>query len=310
MDESAYRAAERTLWASVGREPTERTLRLAGTGTAVRIQEVGEGPPVLFLHGSPNSGSTWAPMLEHFRGYRCLLLDRPGTGLSETYSMRAAELPALGARFVGDVLDGLDLEHASVVASSFGGHLALRSAAAQPERIVAMVQTAAPALVPGATYPRFLKMVSSRVLRRIMRALPPNARAARMVLRQLGHGASLDAGRIPPALLDWNLALQTHTDTMENDGAMIGDLLPRREDVGLTAELLGAVRTPTLFLWGADDSFGREDNARLVSGLVPGAELVMLPAAGHLPWLDDPALVAARTAAFLTRHGAPAQGAG
>jgi pimeloyl-ACP methyl ester carboxylesterase len=246
-------------------------------------------------------------MLEHFHGYRCLLLDRPGTGLSETYSVRAAGLPELGARFVGDVLDGLELERASVVASSFGGHLALRSAAAHPERIAAMVQMAAPALVPGATYPPFLKMLSSRILRRIVRALPPNEKAARMVLRQLGHGASLDAGRISPALLDWNMALQAHTDTMENDGAMIGDLLPRRDDVVLTAGLLGAVRTPTLFLWGADDTFGREDNARLVSGLVPGAELVMMSAAGHLPWLDDPAFVAAQTAAFLTRHGEPAK---
>ena len=52
----------------------------------------------------------------------------------------------------------------------------------------------------------------------------------------------------------------------------------------------------------------REDNARLVSGLLPGAELVMMPAAGHLPWLDDPAFVAARTAAFLTRHGEAARG--
>jgi pimeloyl-ACP methyl ester carboxylesterase len=89
---------------------------------------------------------------------------------------------------------------------------------------------------------------------------------------------------------------------------MIGDLLRHRDDVVLTAELLGAVRTPTLFLWGADDSFGREDNARLVSGLLPHAELVMMPDAGHLPWLDDPASAARHTAEFLARHGAPAMG--
>ena len=48
------------------------------------------------------------------------------------------------------------------------------------------------------------------------------------------------------------------------------------------------MRTPTLFLWGADDGFGGEDDARRLAALIPDAELSMMPAAGHLPWLDDP----------------------
>ena len=82
---------------------------------------------------------------------------------------------------------------------------------------------------------------------------------------------------------------------------MIGaEILPNLESLGLTGELLGSVTTPTLFVWGADDGFGGEENARLVTGLLPDAELVMVPDAGHLPWLDDPAFVASTTAAFLS----------
>lgn len=300
MNEQKYRVAEQQLWESVGIEPAEHSVPLAGTGTSVRVQETGSGDPVLFIHGGPNAGSTWAPMLEHFQGFRCLLVDRPGAGLSEPYAVTAENLAEFGASFVGDVLDGLGIERAHVVASSFGGHLALRWAAVTPDRLERMVQMAAPALVPGQVFPPFMKVLKSGLARRAMNALPPNARANRAIMRQIGHGASLDAGRMPQGFFDWYLALGRYTDTMRHDGEMIGaEALPNLGSLTLTEELLRSVTTPTLFLWGEDDGFGGEDNARYVAGLMPNAELVMMPSAGHLPWLDDPVFVADATASFL-----------
>lgn len=299
MREVQYREAESRYWKSVGERPIEHSLVLAGTGTKVRVQEVGNGAPVLFIHGGPNSGSTWAPMIQHLDGFRCLLVDRPGTGLSDPYLVNAANLESFGARFVPDVLDALEIARAHVVASSFGGHLALRSAAAAPERFDRMVQMAAPALVPEAVYPPFMKLMGSAVMRRLMNLFPPNQLVNRSIMKQIGHRASLDAGRIPTEFLDWYLALGRHTDTLRNDGAMIGSVLVERASLTLDEALLGAVSTPTLFIWGADDGFGGEDNARLVSGLMPNARLIMVPESGHLPWLDDPVFVAGRAAAFL-----------
>ncbi|MBT8211934.1 MAG: alpha/beta fold hydrolase, partial [Acidimicrobiia bacterium] len=161
MNEQKYRASERRLWEWAGRQPSELWVTLGETGTRVRLQEVGEGESVVFIHGGPNAGSTWAPMLKHFHGFRCLLVDRPGTGLSEPTTLTARNLPMFGARFVGDVLDGLGIEKAHVVASSLGGHLALRSAAAQPGRLMRMVQMAAPAAVPGQVLPPFMRSLKS-----------------------------------------------------------------------------------------------------------------------------------------------------
>jgi hypothetical protein len=64
VDESRYRQAERTLWDAVGVTPEDRTVHLAGLGTDVRVQEVGDGPPVLFVHGGPTPappGRRWRP---------------------------------------------------------------------------------------------------------------------------------------------------------------------------------------------------------------------------------------------------------
>lgn len=299
-DLAAYRAAEATFWASIGREPTtEHQVRLPTTGTTVRVQEVGEGPPVLFLHGGPNTGSTWLPMLEHLHGWRCLLVDRPGTGLSAPYPVTASNLPRIGARIVAEVLDGLGVARAHVIASSFGGHLALRSAAAHPDRFDRMVQMAAPAMIPGDRLPPFMRLMAQGWVRRVMGALPPSERVNRQILRQIGHGRSLDTGRIPPALTDWYLAMQQHTDTMRNDGEMIGHALPHIESIQLTDELLAQVYVPTLFWWGADDTFGGEEVARQLVRSMPEATLTMVAEAGHLPWLDDPAGAAAAASSFL-----------
>jgi hypothetical protein len=98
VDVAAYRDAEATFWSSFGRRPSaEHHVRLPTTGTTVRVQEVGEGPPVLFLHGGPNTGSTWVPLVAHLDGLRCLLVDRPGTGLSAPYPITASNLPRIGA---------------------------------------------------------------------------------------------------------------------------------------------------------------------------------------------------------------------
>ncbi|MGD8683426.1 MAG: alpha/beta hydrolase, partial [Chloroflexota bacterium] len=264
-------------------------------------QEVGAGEPVVLIHGGPNAGSIWAPLIEHLDGYRCLILDRPGTGLSDDYVIRAADLPAIGARFVPDVLDGLGLDRAHVIASSFGGHLALRSAAAHGDRFARMVQMASPAAVPGEHYPPFMRFMRSGLTRRILALLPPNDRANRSIFRQIGHGASLDHGRIPEIVLEWYLALGRYTNTMRNDGEMVGqEILGHLATVRLDEALLASVRVPTLFLWGDDDGFGGVDNGRRIASLLQHAELEPLPAAGHLPWLDDPLFAAQAVGRFLS----------
>ena len=148
MNEAKYREAEKTLWDSVGLEPTETFVKLPRLGTTVRVQSVGEGPPALFIHGGPNSGSTWATLVEHITDFTCLLLDRPGTGLSELYPVRKNNLIDYASHLVSDVLDGLEIDSADVVASSFGGYCALWSATATPERFDRMVQMACPAMLP------------------------------------------------------------------------------------------------------------------------------------------------------------------
>lgn len=299
MNEAAYRAAEERFWGAYRLRPGERFVRLAATGTRVRVLEVGEGDPVLFIHGGPNAGSTWAPMVAHLTGFRCLMVDRPGTGLSEPYRLTAAGLPAFGARFVSEVLDGLELDRAHVVASSIGGHIALRSAARTPERFLRMVQMAAPALVPGERLPAFMTGLANPVVRWIAASAPPSRRQSESVLRQIGHGASIDAGRLPEPMNDWYQALMRFTDTRRQDFATIASILNDLDVARLRQRDFEAVPVPTRFLWGADDTFAGEAVARRLVAWMHDARLTMIPESGHLPWIDFPEARAADVADVL-----------
>jgi pimeloyl-ACP methyl ester carboxylesterase len=299
VNEAKYRAAETRLWESVGLRPIEHRVTLPRIGVGVRVQEIGEGEPVVFVHGGPNSGSTWASLVRHLDGLRCLLVDRPGTGLSDPFPVRPDNLDWFGDVFVGDLLDALGLETAHVVASSFGGFLALRSDAAEPGRIQRMVQMACPAFAPGQLVPSFMKGLGIAPLRWLIGVLPPSRRANDSIMRQIGHGASLDAGRIPGIFLDWYLALQRYTQTMKNDGAMIGSIVSRGRMPTISDSTLAAVTAPTLFLWGCDDGFGDEEVAKGMVARMRDPELLMIPDSGHLPWLDFPELVAGHTSTWL-----------
>jgi pimeloyl-ACP methyl ester carboxylesterase len=308
MNEARYRQAEKKFWAWAGVSPSEQWARLARSGARVRVQVVGDGAPILFVHGGPNSGSTWAPLMPHLEGFRCLLVDRPGTGLSEPLpaSLNVETLPTFGDTFIADLLDALEVRRAHLVVSSLGGYLGLRAAAAHPERFDRMVQMACPAFAPGMTVPPFMRLMTIGLFRQVLSVVPPNERANKMIFRQIGHGASLDARRIPQPFLDWYLALQRDTDTSRNEGDLIGRLgSPLGFDPGLTLteSLLRSVVVPTLFLWGEDDGFGGPATAQKVAALLPNAELELLPRSGHLPWIDDPVHVGRATAAFLRRAG-------
>lgn len=294
------------LWASVGATPIERRIVLPRIGSEVRVLEVGAGPPVVFVHGGSNAGSSWAHLAARLPGFRCLLVDRPGCGLSEPLPARLVDQAAFEAfadHLVVDVLDGLDLPGAPLVATSFGGYVGLRSTAAHPERIERLVVLSWPMGAPIERTPLAMRIASLPRLGRLATAIPANEPMVRAVLKQIGLRGALESGRFGPEAIAWFLALQRDTATMRNELDSLPRLMTMRgmnESVLHPRALLGSISRPTLFLWGRDDPQGGEAVARPFAELVPGAELRMVPG-GHAPWIDDPDGVAAATADFLSR---------
>lgn len=298
-----YREAERRLWAHYGATPKEHFLDLERPRLRVRVQEVGTGDPVLFVHGAPNSGSTWAPLVASLPDFRCLLLDRPGTGLSEVLDYASVDMRARAVDVLTSVLAALGIDRLPIVASSAGGAWTFWLTLARPDAVTRMVQMGCPALVSGMQTPGFMRLLALPGLGSLIARLPASRGAGRSTMRQLGHAASVDAGRIPDPLWEWSYHLNRDTPTMRSEVALITRGLTWRgavrPEVELRDEELRRIQQPTLFLWGEDDPFGGPELARHLASIMPNATLELFPNSGHLPWLDDPATFALRTRAFL-----------
>lgn len=292
--EDRYRRAESALFRAARLDPVEHRVELPTVGATVRVVEHGAGEPTLFLPGGPNAAASFAEVAASTTGLRCLLLDRPGTGLSDPLPQApdAEALPAYVEALTVDVLDALGLDRAHLVGSSLGGYAALRAAAAHPERVDRVVLAGCPAFVPGWTAPAFFTLLRTPVVGSLVLRLPATRGGARLSLRQLGHARALRSGTITPEMLAWVQAWQRDTDTMANDAAMIVACGTRAEgfDPGLdlTADDLGRVRARCHLVVGTDDVVGGEDVAARLVDLLPEATSEIWEGAGHLPWLDDP----------------------
>jgi haloalkane dehalogenase len=103
--------------------------------------DIGEGPPVLFLHGEPTWSFLWRKVIPPVRdaGYRCIAPDLLGFGRSDkpvdidwySYDRHTASVAAL--------VEELDLRDATVVVHDWGGPIGLRVAAERPDRVARIV---------------------------------------------------------------------------------------------------------------------------------------------------------------------------
>lgn len=301
------RDAEARLWGSLGVEAREHRLALERLRTTVRVTEIGEGPPVLFIHGATVAGPSWADLVVRMPGFRCLLLDRPGCGLSDPLPgpVDVDAFETMARELVADVLDALELSSAHVVGTSLGGYPAVRSAAAHPERVDRLGLVGWVLGTPLAVAPISLRLGSTPIMRALTPRMPVSAGSVRSLLRRVGLRRAIDEGKFSDEALAWVVALYRGTDTMRHETADGPRLTSVRsgwiQRVLHTDEQLGRVQAPTCIVYGDEDPFGSEEAARDLADRIGDAEVHVLEAAGHAPWLDQGDEVARILTGFLQR---------
>jgi 2-hydroxy-6-oxonona-2,4-dienedioate hydrolase len=303
-----YRQAERTLWDYYDLDPTERFIELNSPAVRLRVLEIGSGEPVLFVPGTAGTGPVWAPLVRELSGFRCLMLDRPGWGLSSALDYSRYEYKSVIADLLSGALDALDIHRAHVVGASIGDVWALRLAERYPSRVDGVVLLGGGPLVSEISVPPFIRLLASPVGALIVR-LPMKSARVRSIMRESGHGASLDAGRIPDAFVDWRVRLGRDTDSMRSERDMVRAIVSGRTfRPGLTFDDVefAAIQQPTLFVYGTADPVGSVDVWTRVVGLLPSGELHLVDGGGHVPWLDDPGQVARYVSRFLAAQRAAA----
>lgn len=126
--------------------PSPRHHRVATGGVELHAMSQGEGPAVLLIHGFPQHGHMWRPIMQTLAtsGYRAIAIDQRGMGGSDIphggYDKATLADDALA------VLDSLEIEAATVVGYDHGGGTALAMGYRAPERVrrLAVIEYAPP----------------------------------------------------------------------------------------------------------------------------------------------------------------------
>ena len=223
-----------------------------------------DAPPVLVIAGGGGDRTSWSrviPLLAEDR--RVCVFDQAGVGASVDVSM-----PVTGADYAADALAvgrAALGERFHVVGMSLGGIAAQHLALEHPEAVRSRVLVAT---VPG-----------------LSRFVGPDADDRPEDERSFSRGFVTGQRERWAAMVEsGRLVAQSPSSTESQIGIFLShdacDRLPE----------LGAI--PTTVVCGTEDNTFRIDNSRLLAELVPGAELVEVPGAGHALHGEVPELLA------------------
>jgi 4,5:9,10-diseco-3-hydroxy-5,9,17-trioxoandrosta-1(10),2-diene-4-oate hydrolase len=297
-----YRQAERALWSYYGLEPTERFIQVDSPAVLLHVLETGSGEPLLFVHGSAAGGPIWAPLVRELRDFRCLVIDRPGWGLSSTVDYSKHEYKTVVSDMLVGVLNGLGVDRAHVIGGSIGNVWVLRLAAAHAPRAGRVALMGGGPLLDDVPVPPNIRLMASPIGALMLR-LPVKPDRERSILREIGHNVSVEAGRMDE-FIKWRVALARDTESIRNERSMMRAVLSWRRGAyrpGLTFkdEELAGIKQSVFHVYGTADPVGTVDIWRRFTGLLPKGELRLVDEGGHLVWFDDPRGVARDVSRFV-----------
>lgn len=268
-----------------------RSLEL--DGTTIRWDTLGEGSPVVLLHGTPSHSFLWRVVATRLaERYRVYIFDWPGYGTSSadpatniSWDEQARRLPRL--------FEHWGLERPAVVAHDIAPVFALRAHLLHGLDLGPLVIADAGLVPPFVT--GFSRHVRDHV--GVFRGIPAH---------------------IAEAMIERHLETTVHNPLSEE--ARAAYMAPWRGEAGVAAywravaaydealarpavARLGVIRSAVLVLWGAEDAWEPVWKADELAGLVPDGERRLLTGAGHFAPEDDPAGFADAVDDFLARHG-------
>jgi pimeloyl-ACP methyl ester carboxylesterase len=283
-------------WLDVDWRAHQRWVRI--DGSAVNVIDIGEGPPVVLVHGLGGNWQNWLETIPALvaAGYRAIVPDLPGFGHSEMPAERIS-IPGYG-RVVDRVVDALGVRGpAAVVGNSMGGFIAAEVAISQPERVERLALVSAAALWNERARAR--PLVAASKVSRFYAPLIVSGWELIARLPRLRHEALRSAGIRNPGAISAPLAYELLSGAGK-PGFI--DALQGLYDYRLR-DRLPEIACPTLVVWGADDPLVPLRHAFEYEALIPGARVVVFPRTGHAPMLEQPERFNAELLEFLGEGG-------
>jgi pimeloyl-ACP methyl ester carboxylesterase len=233
-----------------------------------------ENPPLILIHGAGGTHLYWPPEIRRLPGYSVYALDLPGHGKSALIG---------GQQNISDYashlihwLEAMQLRRAVIVGHSMGGAIALHLAIQHADYVVGLGLISSGARLR--VHPEILNFASDQTT--YLKAVD--------MLVACSYSANASQQLV-------ELATRRTLETRQS--VFLGDLLAcDRFDV---MDRLGSIQQPTLVVCGAEDQMTPLRYAQYLANSIPHAQLSIIPNAGHMVMLEQPALLAASLLSFL-----------
>lgn len=234
-----------------------------------------QAPPLLLVHGSGFSGSSWHPMVPALAGHHHVIrVDLPGCGKSPPAPSYAVHRQA---GRVAALLDDLGLRRVAVAGHSSGGYVATALAEQRPDLVGSLVLVS--------TGPSPDALLPQPALLRVLLAPPLGPLLwRRRTDAMIRRGISLTCVR-PVEVPDDLVADLQRTTYRATRGVLRANSVYLAERS--VPERLAAVTVPVLVIFGAADPRWDPASARRYDA-APTARVRMLAGVGHLPMLEAP----------------------
>jgi len=260
----------------------EHLHRVDVPGAEVNYADIGEGEPILFVHGLAGCWQNWLENLPHFgRTHRAIALDLPGFGESPMPSW-SIDMPAYG-RLIHDFCEKLGIDRvAALVGNSMGGFVSTEAIIERPSRFDKLVLVSA----AGISFAEQRGRQDAAMLRMFEAAIPPLAGPRRTWLarprgRQVAFGNIFNyPNRVRPELLQEQIDPSIRSSGFADSArAMTGYDTRHR---------LAEIAIPTLIVWGLRDRIVPVEAAIGYHRLIPESRLELFERTGHVPQMERP----------------------
>jgi pimeloyl-ACP methyl ester carboxylesterase len=234
--------------------------------------------PVLYLHGVPTNSDDWIPFLRRSGG---LAPDLPGFGRSGKPENFDYSIPGY-VRFLEQYLDLVGVERVSLVVHDWGV-VGLAFAQRHPERIARLAIINAVPFLPGYRWHRIARVWRVPVLGELAMGC-----TTRRTLRYSSRESNVAPGPLPEA---WLHSVLAHFDQGTQRAILRLYRSAPGDVLAAAGEGLARLSMPALVVWGTQDPYIPSRFGAEYARALPHAELLELPDAGHVPWLDRPEVI-------------------
>ena len=221
----------------------------------------GDGYPVILLHGWGGAISSFTPVHNHLEcKFKTFSIDLPGFGNSDAPSSpwSTEEYANLLEKFI----NVMGINNPIIIGHSFGGRIAIRLASSIPVKKLILIDSAG--IKPKRSFKYYLKVYSYKTASRFLKLPIISLFTANLLESMRQRFGSKDYQNASPILRA--ILVKTVNEDLKH-------LLPQ-------------IKSPTLLVWGDEDTATPLTDAFVMEKLIPDSGLVRFPGVGHFSYLE------------------------